>query len=170
MAEKRLARAAPVDPPRPRCYVPLPPPGSCGNAGRDVIATNDRRGGRRDWLPPLVWAALVLTASSLQELQTGHGALALRDKFAHFGEYFVFGWLVARALGGRGWGSGKHFVWTALIGLWLGCLDEFYQGFVPGRERDVLDLLADVVGTVAGWYFSREDRAVEDSHGAAGHA
>ncbi|MGQ0722117.1 MAG: VanZ family protein [Candidatus Eiseniibacteriota bacterium] len=113
--------------------------------------------GKRPWLPPLIWAAVILAASSLQELQTTTGHVAIRDKLAHFGEYFVFGWLVARSFDGRGWRGGKHFAWTMLLGIYLGALDEFYQGFVPGRERDVLDLLADVIGAAAGWYFSRED-------------
>ena len=48
--------------------------------------------------------------------------------------------------------------------------DEFYQGFVPGRERDILDVLADGIGLLAGWYYSREEAAVGDSHRAAGHS
>jgi VanZ family protein len=116
-----------------------------------------------------MWAALILAASSLQELQTTAGHVAIRDKLAHFGEYFVFGWLVARSLDGRGWRSGKHFVWTLMLGVYLGALDEFYQGFVPGRERDLLDLLADVIGAAAGWYFSRED-AVGRTYGSPRNA
>jgi VanZ family protein len=122
------------------------------------------------WVPPLLWAGVVLGASSLQDLQTVTEGIHLRDKFAHFGEYFVFGWFVARALEGLGWTTRKHFLWTVAFGLYLGTLDEFYQGFVPGREQDVLDLLADVIGATAGWYFSREDETVGDSHGAPRHS
>jgi VanZ family protein len=32
----------------------------------------------------------------------------------------------------------------------LGTLDEFHQYFVPGRQSDVLDLLADAVGIALG--------------------
>ncbi|NNE42758.1 MAG: VanZ family protein [Gemmatimonadetes bacterium] len=122
---------------------------------------------RRAWLPPLIWAALILCASSLQELQTTSGEIAIRDKLAHFGEYLVFGWLVARAFDGRGWSGRRHFIWTMMIGIYLGVFDEFYQGFVPGRDRSALDLLADVIGTAAGWYFSREDRAGGEAHRTA---
>jgi len=121
------------------------------------------------WLPPLIWAGVVLGASSLEDLQTRTGGIEIRDKLAHFGEYFVFGWLVARSFDRRGWAGGKHFLWTLFIGLFLGAVDEFYQGFVPGRERSLLDLFADGLGAAAGWYFSREDRAVGDTHGASGH-
>jgi VanZ family protein len=125
---------------------------------------------RWPWLPPLIWAVLVVAASSIEDLQTTAGGLEFRDKLAHFGEYFVFGWLVARCFDGEGWSARRHFLWTLLIGAWLGTLDEFYQGFVPGRERDVLDLLADVVGTAAGWYFSREVQSVGQSDRAPGNA
>ncbi len=122
------------------------------------------------WLPPLIWAAIIIGASSLEDLQTVVGGVEIRDKLAHFGEYFVFGWLVARSFDGLGWGARKHFLWTLAFGLFLGVVDELYQGFVPGRERSALDVLADVVGSAAGWYFSREDQAVGDTHGTAGHS
>lgn len=112
---------------------------------------------------------VVLCASSLQELQTASGEIAIRDKLAHFGEYLVFGWLVARAFDGRGWSTARHFIWTMMIGAYLGLFDEFYQGFVPGRDRSGFDLLADVIGTAAGWYFSREDRAGGEAHRTARH-
>jgi len=128
------------------------------------------RGRRRwPWLPPLIWAVLVIAASSIEDLQTTAGGLELRDKLAHFGEYFVFGWLVARSFDGQGWSGRKHLLWTVLFGLFLGTVDEIYQGFVPGREQSILDLTADVFGTLAGWYFSREDEAIGHAQGAERH-
>lgn len=146
-------------------------PERAGQTGGSAIG-NESTGGKRRlprWLPPLLWAAVVLGASSFQDLKTSDGGIALRDKLAHFGEFFIFGWLVARSFTGLGWSERKLFLWTILIGLQLGAIDEFYQGFVPGRERSLLDLLADVLGTSAGWYFSREDQTVGDSPGSEGH-
>jgi len=108
--------------------------------------------------------------SSLEDLQTHTTDLEIRDKLAHFGEYFVFGWLVARAFDGQGWSAWKHFAWTLAFGVFLGAVDEFYQGFVPGRERSLLDLTADTLGAAAGWYFSREDQALGDDHGTPRNA
>ncbi len=122
------------------------------------------------WLPPLLWSAVILGASSIQDLQTTTGGIEIRDKLAHFGEYFVFGWLAARCFDTERWSPRRHFITTLAFGIGLGLLDEFYQGFVPGRERDVLDLAADSIGTLAGWYFSREDQTVADAHGAARNA
>jgi VanZ family protein len=111
-------------------------------------------------VPPLAWAAVILGASSIPDLQTRNVGLAIRDKLAHFGEYFVFGWLVARSFDGLGWSARRHLLWSCLFGVCFGALDEFYQGFVPGREQDGFDLLADACGVLAGWYFSREDETV----------
>jgi VanZ family protein len=122
------------------------------------------------WLPPLAWAGVILAASSMQDLQTTTGGIEIRDKLAHFGEYFVFGWLVARCFDTQGWPARKHFFWTIAFGVGMGLLDEFYQGYVPGRERDLLDLTADAIGTFAGWYYSREDRAVGTADGATRNA
>ncbi len=104
----------------------------------------------------------MFAASSLPDLQTRVIGIQIRDKLAHFGEYFIFGWLVARSFDGQGWSTRRHFLWSLLCGAVLGTLDEIYQGFVPGREQDLLDLLADVTGVIAGWYFSREDETVGD--------
>ncbi len=148
-----------------------------GRLGREVrrivieahaAPTNVRRRVPR-WVPPLAWAAVILGASSIPDLQTRTMGLAIRDKLAHFGEYFIFGWLVARCFDGLGWSARKHCAWTVVFGVFLGTLDEFYQGFVPGREQDALDLLADICGALAGWYFSREDETVGTSR-ASGHA
>ena len=122
------------------------------------------------WLPPLAWAGVILAASSIQDLQTTTGGIEIRDKLAHFGEYFVFGWLVARCFDVQGWPVRKHLFWTLVFGVGLGLIDELYQGFVPGRERDVLDLTADAIGTLAGWYYSREDQAVGTADGSARNA
>jgi VanZ family protein len=122
------------------------------------------------WLAPLLWVGVVLGASSLPDLRTVAGGIEFRDKLAHFGEYFIFGWLVARSFDGLGWSKGKHLLWTVFFGLFLGFVDEFYQGFVPGREQSILDLAADVTGALAGWYFSREDETVGNAHRTAGHS
>ncbi|HET9886150.1 MAG TPA: VanZ family protein [bacterium] len=149
-------------------------PGSCTRNWSNPIEEReiDRAGSRRipRWVSVLAWAAVVLGASSIQDLRTTTGGIEIRDKLAHFGEYFVFGWLVARCFEECGWSKRKQLLWTLAFGVFLGTVDELYQGFVPGRERDILDLTADTIGVLAGWYYSREDKAVEHAHGASRHA
>jgi len=126
----------------------------------EAPAPPEARRGVPRWLPPVAWAAVVFAVSSIPDLQTRVAGLEIRDKLAHFGEFFIFGWLVARSFDGSGWPTGRHLIWSLLCGAVLAALDELYQGFVPGREQDILDFLADVGGVLAGWYFSREDETV----------
>lgn len=76
----------------------------------------------------------------------------LRDKGLHFVEYGVLGFLVAHAAF-RTWPR-HHPLRTAslavLVAVLWGLLDEIHQAFVPGRSSDVLDLVADGAGAVAG--------------------
>jgi len=69
-----------------------------------------------------------------------------QDKLHHFGAYFVMGLLA--------WRYFKHFVHSSHIlaittisfcSLY-GLSDEWHQSFVPGRQSDALDWLADSIG------------------------
>ena len=70
-----------------------------------------------------------------------------QDKLAHFSEYALLGFLAMRCF--------RHYVKRTdllfLISLGFcslyGVLDEIHQYFVPGRTSDILDWLADTVGS-----------------------
>jgi VanZ family protein len=64
----------------------------------------------------------------------------------------VGGALIARALGG----GRREAVLAVLLGILYGASDEVHQLFVPNRSSDVVDLLADTLGVMAGaglWHF-----------------
>ena len=67
------------------------------------------------------------------------------DKVAHLGEYAVLGALLWAAAG-----PAHKWSWPLLIGGAFGGLDEFHQRFVSGRESDLRDWVADVIGIVIG--------------------
>ena len=70
------------------------------------------------------------------------------DKTLHFAAYFVLGVLAVRAvhrgLPARVTRPGATL--ALLIAIGYGAFDEAHQWFVPGRNADVLDLLADSAG------------------------
>lgn len=72
------------------------------------------------------------------------------DKFVHAGVYGLLGWLLGR-------GSG-HPAWGWAIAVAYGLSDEFHQSFVPGRQADALDLLADSVGAFLGTHLLQKPR------------
>jgi VanZ family protein len=82
------------------------------------------------------------------------------DKLLHLSEYSALGFLLAIALGV--WDNPTK-VWPVGIAILLGCLygvsDEMHQSFVPGRDAEVGDVVADACGSAVGagaaWILSR---------------
>ena len=83
------------------------------------------------------------------------------DKLIHIVEYGILGFLVARALAQ----TKPSLSVKALIGLAVflcvlyGISDEFHQSFVPLRDADVFDVVADAIGSFFGsvvYWKSRE--------------
>lgn len=101
----------------------------------------------RRWLPPTVWAALILVLTSLPSpVDVSGGIIPHLDKVVHFGLYAVQGWLVARALRTRGWLS----LSMALLGVAaFGAFDEWHQQFFV-RAPEMLDWIADTIGAAVG--------------------
>ncbi len=72
-----------------------------------------------------------------------------QDKFHHFTAYFVMGVLA--------WRNFRHYLKPPLLLTLVsiafcslyGVSDEWHQSFVPGRQTDVLDWLADTSGAAA---------------------
>jgi VanZ family protein len=97
----------------------------------------------RDWLPVLVWAAVIFAFSSVPDLGTGLGGwdLVLR-KLAHGAEYAILGALLLRA-------TGRARVAFALAVAYAAS-DEFHQTFVQGRVGALHDVAIDAVGAAIG--------------------
>jgi VanZ family protein len=71
------------------------------------------------------------------------------DKHEHFFFYGILGALTLRALARGEWRRVGLLtvVGAIVISSLYGVTDEFHQRFVPGRDYDVLDMLADGVGS-----------------------
>ena len=110
----------------------------------------------RRWLPPALWAALILVLTSIPALP-GPAGIPHLDKVVHVLLYAGQGWLVTRALRTRRFGAlALAFVCIAVFGL----LDEWHQQFVS-RDPDLLDWFADMIGASLGIAAASRVRAVE---------
>ena len=69
------------------------------------------------------------------------------DKFAHIALFAV----ISAAIGLASGRTGTSMVLLAVAGtLLLGLVDEWHQGFLPGRNAGLDDLAADLLGALAG--------------------
>lgn len=102
--------------------------------------------GRR-WLPPILWAALVLAVSSIPA--SGLPSVGTGDKLPHLGLYAVLGWLTARALD-RPVPRWPALALAALAIALFGAIDEWHQRFIPGRHPEGADWIADLIGASLG--------------------
>lgn len=128
------------------------------------MPTTDRRGGRwriaLAFLPALAFAGLIFYLSSLENplpVLTGR----VWDKALHAVEYGVLGALVAWPLARVA--PRRTLLVAALLACGYGASDEIHQWFVPGRDADVRDWIADSTGGLLGaaaavWLRRRRER------------
>jgi VanZ family protein len=113
------------------------------------------------WIPPLLWALLILGASSISGESLPSSFIPHLDKVVHLGVYGVLGFLLAR--------TPLSFFSIIILAAFFGMLDEFYQSLTPGRIPDFMDWVADLVGICLGvvfyryvfldWWRSRDENA-----------
>ena len=105
----------------------------------------------RFWLPVYLYAALIFAYSSLSSPPVAprmlHG-----DKLLHLVEYAILGYLVARAAkNSSSLRLRANFrIFAVAFAVIYGLSDELHQYFVPGREVEILDVLADGAGAFLG--------------------
>lgn len=103
----------------------------------------------RRWLPPLLWAALILILTSIPGSRIPVLPFRHFDKIVHLAIYGVLGWLTARA-----WANGSRVTAAALVAIALvscfGAFDEWHQQFIPLRSMELLDWAADTTGAAIG--------------------
>ena len=105
---------------------------------------------RNHFLPPAIWALLILTVSSIPRLSPPPIGLTFTDKLAHFSEYLILGFFSLTAFLKSGNSGRKSFTATFLICAAMGVLDELHQFLIPGRSVELLDAAANVSGSLAG--------------------
>lgn len=111
----------------------------------------------RRWLPPALWAALILVLTSIPSPPESPGGLPHLDKVVHVLLYAGQGWLVARALRSR---RPRTLMIALVVIAAFAALDEWHQSFLT-RQPDVLDWIADTVGASIGIALASRVRNVE---------
>ena len=101
-------------------------------------------------LPAILYAALIFTLSSIPSLSPPPLGLHLSDKFYHFVEYGLFGYLCSRAFYYQSNRTLRDFalILVLVVGSLYAIGDEYHQSYVPGRYAEVADFVADVLGLI----------------------
>ncbi len=109
------------------------------------------------WGPVVLYALAIVYLSSqsnpAQQLQLPSFFFSINDKFLHACEYGVFGILLYRAFKYTTPNAGNMGLAIICV-IAFGISDEIHQWFVPQRQADILDLVADTFGAaflILGW-------------------
>lgn len=98
----------------------------------------------------IYWLALII-GTSLPTVSVP--SVALGDKLVHFIAYLILSVLLNLALIYQTKSiflKANHTISALVISSAYGILDEFHQGFIPGRSQDIFDWVADTIGAIAG--------------------
>jgi VanZ family protein len=98
----------------------------------------------------IAWASVIFYLSSQPSIDTP-SLFPGQDKLFHMIAFGVLGFFLMGGMKTASNGYRTRQVWfvVALVMLY-GLLDEFHQYFVPGRDADILDALADAAGSLVG--------------------
>jgi len=104
------------------------------------------------WFPILIYCLLIFIQSSRPSPANLPHDFAHIDKLLHFSAYAFLGALFARAFRTLSTKNNLRLVMTLsiiLAGLY-GISDEIHQAFVPFRDGDIMDVIADILGSICG--------------------
>lgn len=103
------------------------------------------------WLPAAAYMVLIWTLSSMP-IALPLGLIPFKDKGIHVTEYgalaVMYAYAILKTWPAQWWL--RTLLFAALLTFAWGYLDELHQAFVPGRNSDAMDLLADLIGALLG--------------------
>lgn len=118
-------------------------------------------------LPFILWATFIFISSSIPGRSIPKINFPNADKIVHFIIFMVFCALTDRAIKFQGWFpllAKYHLIFSVVVTVLYGIIDEGHQLFVPNRDASLADLAADAVGALLYvgsfwiWSFAREPK------------
>ncbi len=103
------------------------------------------------FLPAALYAGVIFVLSAQPNpLPFLPPELLLQDKLLHGLAYTLLGALLVPGFRGAGCTARCAFLLAVAVASIYGATDEIHQSFVPGRNADVLDWVADTLGAALG--------------------
>ena len=110
------------------------------------------------WFPVILWLGIIFSLSSLPASKTPELPFPHLDKIVHVIEFAILGMFTMRAFNSLTKLRSikvKICLSVSICVIWA-ISDELHQLYVPGRQADFFDFIADVLGVcLALWLFSR---------------
>ena len=101
------------------------------------------------WAPVVLLLAFEAYLSAQSRLPALGPGFPQKDKLEHASYFFLTGLLAVRAARfGERWSRTKTAVFLILPAVLWGCFDEIHQSYVPFREVEIGDVVADTAGVV----------------------
>ena len=116
------------------------------------------------WFPVFVYCLLIFIQSSRPSPDiTPHWPYV--DKVLHFFAYALLSALFLRAFNTTRIKNNLKliFILSVLLSSLYGISDEIHQSFVPYRTADPMDVLADILGSIAGVYLYQKTLSISQS-------
>lgn len=105
----------------------------------------------RYWFVVALQITIILALSSQPSNNLPELDIPNIDKLVHFGMYFLLAFFFGRALtGATRIPIGRCVIYSLLFSLLYGAFDEYYQSFIPSRDPNFLDWIADSLGAFCG--------------------
>ena len=103
------------------------------------------------WFPTIIYCLIIFIQSSYPSPETVPD-LPYFDKLLHFSVYAVLGALFLRAFKTTQFKNNITLllILSILASSFYGISDELHQYFVPCRDADIMDALADILGSICG--------------------
>jgi VanZ family protein len=139
-----------------------------GNKGRVVIPLKTQISKKalflKYWAPVLLYGLLIvyLSSQSYPDQQLPSFIFGFSDKILHACEFGILGILLYRAFKQTTDAAGSMRLAIICV-IAFGVSDEVHQWFVPERQADFWDLVADTFGAtflILGWVFMTEKRGI----------
>ena len=107
------------------------------------------------WLPFIIWALVIFSFSASPTVRTSeiHWQDFVIKKTVHLVEYFIFSFLLYRALVNSQIGKRNAILYTVIVAFFYGVTDEFHQSYTPGREPRLRDVMIDTAGSLLFVFF-----------------
>lgn len=105
-------------------------------------------------IPPLLIAAGIFFVSHQPYVVVPDIGIRIEDKILHFIAYLIFGLSIIYSICGlrKDINKKRLFLILLAIGSIYAISDEVHQFYVPGRNADVADFLADVLGIIGSYF------------------